>query len=72
MPTVAVDKADLWERLGEDYSVYVLLSRKSIPDKLHQQRKSLINSASTMDWNWMKMYVKLYIDDMMLTVHLDD
>ena len=28
MPTVAVDKADLWERIGQEYSAYYTLSSR--------------------------------------------
>lgn len=61
MPTVAVDKADLWERLGHEYcnAKFIPISSFWSDRDIWQPRKTLTSFVSTMDWNSMKMCVQL-------------
>lgn len=51
MPTVAVDKADLWERLGQEYSntQNLLYSAGLVLTSLYQPPKNLTSSVSISD-----------------------
>lgn len=58
MPTVAVDKEDLYERLGKVYSQSLLhrVPQRSLNIGFRpQQPRSSISFASTLALNWMKM-----------------